>query len=78
MNPENTLPIGVRIDSAQWLAMQVHTARCAAYAAISSGWALCDGCTDRWRHRVINVRALRCRGAERRGGPVARVRSERA
>jgi len=78
MNPENTLPIGVRIDSSQWLAMQVLVVRCAACAAISSGWALCDGCGDRSRHRVIDVRALRCRGAERRGGSVARVRPERA
>ena len=28
MNPENTLPIGVRIDSAQWLAVQVPAVRC--------------------------------------------------
>lgn len=78
MNPENTLPIGVRIDSAQWLAMPVHAARCAAYAAISSGWAHCDGFGDRLLHRVIDVRVRRCRGAEQRGGSVARVRSERA
>ena len=78
MNPENTLPIGVRIDSAQWLAVQVPAVRCAACAAISSGWAHCDGCTDRLRHRVIDARVLRCRGAERRGGAVARVRSERS
>ena len=78
MNPENTLPIGVRIDSAQWLAVQVPAVRCADSAAISSGWAHCDGRGDRLRHPVIDVRALRCRGAERRDGPVARVRSERS
>jgi len=78
MNPENTLPIGVRIDSAQWLATLVHAARCAACAAISSGWAHCDGCGDRSRHRVIEVRVLRCRGAERRGSAACRARRERS
>ena len=50
--------------------------RCAASAAISSGWAHCDGCGDRSRHPVIDVRVLRCRGTERRGGTVGRVRRE--
>ena len=76
MNPGNTLPIGVRIDSTQWLAMQVHAVRCAASAVISSGGAHCDGSGDRSRHRVIDVWALRCRGAERRGGVAARVPRE--
>ena len=78
MNPENTLPIGVRIDSAQWLAVQVPAVRCVDSAAISSGWAHCDGCGDRSCHRVIDVRAQRCRDSERRSSSVARARSERS
>ena len=78
MNPENTLPISVRIDSAQWLAMQVHVVQCAACAAISSGWAHCDGCGDRSHHRVIDARALRCRGAELRASAAGRAQRERS
>ena len=76
MNPGNTLPIGVRIDSAQWLAMQVHAVRCAASGAISSGGAHCDGSDDRTRHHTLDVQVLRCRGAERRGGAAARAQRE--
>jgi hypothetical protein len=78
MNPENTLPIGVRTDSAQWLARQVHAVRCAVCAAISSGGAHCDGSGDRTRQHTLDVRVPRCRGAERRAGAAARAQRERS
>lgn len=78
MKSENTLSIGVRIDSAQWLVMQDHAVRCAACAAISSVWAPYGDSGAHSRHRVIDAQVRWCRGAERRGGPVARVRSERS